>query len=434
MFNGTSMASPQAAGAAALLLSAAKADRPRRHPGRSCAGRSTRSADCDRRRPGVRRRATASSTSPGAWTLLRERVATRGRTPSTRRSAPRSRDFLATPDQGTGIYNRCAAGRRRPRGRARPRRTTVTVTRTSGPAGSVAHRLACVGNDGTFSRADAGASLPLNEPVTDHRSRPSRPPGAHSAILRIDDPATAGRRPRGACTVVVAAATLGGAGVLVRDRAARSSATSQVATSSRCRRAPRRCRSTCPASPPARRPGSSPSTRTASRWRARPAWSATPTSPTRRPATRTSRAYAEPAARASGRSRSSRGAPRRRWTTRSSSRRAVQGVTVDPAVVELPVGRRPGVPTPVTWTVTNDFGPVTVQRPGRPAGQLVHRRGRPSPTGDVAEVHGRGAGGRDPAGRRDRQHQRPGRRPRPLRLPRTASRSARTPTATPRSR
>ena len=39
---------------------------------------------------------------------------------------------------------------------------------------------------------------------------------------------------------------------------------------------------------------------------------------------------------------------------------AVQGVTVTPEVVVLD-SVQAGCPTPVSWTVTNEFGPVTVR-------------------------------------------------------------------------
>jgi hypothetical protein len=51
----------------------------------------------------------------------------------------------------------------------------------------------------------------------------------------------------------------------------------------------------------------------------------------------------------------------------------IQGVTVEPAIVELP-SVAAGVPTPVEWTVTNNFGPVTVTGEGGPLGSARVQR------------------------------------------------------------
>ena len=76
-------------------------------------------------------------------------------------------DFLATPDQGTGIYNRCAKGEG---GQAagESKSYKVTITRTSGASRAVRHDLTWVGNDGTFT-APSSVVLPLNK--AGHRSR-----------------------------------------------------------------------------------------------------------------------------------------------------------------------------------------------------------------------------------------------------------------------
>ncbi len=65
--------------------------------------------------------------------------------------------------QGTGIYNRCAAGQG---GHAigEKRNYTVTVTRTSGPKKSGTYALSLQGNDGTYEMSQKAVTLPLNEP------------------------------------------------------------------------------------------------------------------------------------------------------------------------------------------------------------------------------------------------------------------------------
>lgn len=181
---GSTMAAPQTAGAVALLLSAAKAT--------------------DRGvTPAALRRALYSSATwingepaygqgngmvnvPGAWQLLRGGVETRTYTSSAPVCTELS-NLLTPANQGTGIYNRCiaASGGHRP-GQSKAYR--VNLTRTSGPAGAIRHRLTWLGNDGTFS-APRDVTLPLNRTVgITVTAKPSV--GAHGAILRVDDPAT----------------------------------------------------------------------------------------------------------------------------------------------------------------------------------------------------------------------------------------------------
>ncbi|GAA4436180.1 S8 family serine peptidase [Phytohabitans houttuyneae] len=184
MSNGTSMSSPQTAGAVALLLSAAKAT--------------------DRGvTPAALRRALYSSAKwidgvpafgqgsgmvnvPGAWQLLRGGVETRTYTSSAPVCTELS-GFLTPPGQGTGIYNRCAAANGGPKAGVN-KSYTVKLTRTSGPAGNLRHELNWLGNDGTFS-APRSVVLPLNKTVSiTVNAKPSI--GAHGAILQVDDPAT----------------------------------------------------------------------------------------------------------------------------------------------------------------------------------------------------------------------------------------------------
>lgn len=184
MLNGTSMAAPQATGAAALLLSAAKAT------GRTVS-------------PAALRRALYSSATwidgapahsqgyglvnvPGAWQLLRTGPQPRSYTVDAPVCTPIS-EHLATPHRGPGVFNRCPAGAGGHR-IGETRRYTVRVTRTSGPAQPVAHVLRWVGNDGTF-RAPSLVLLPLNKPVEITVWAQPRA-GVHSAIFRVDDPWT----------------------------------------------------------------------------------------------------------------------------------------------------------------------------------------------------------------------------------------------------
>ena len=54
-------------------------------------------------------------------------------------------------------------------------------------------------------------------------------------------------------------------------------------------------------------------------------------------------------------------------------RTAVQGVTVSPKTVTLP-SVKAGDATPVTWTLKNTFGPVTVTGQGGPLGSALVQR------------------------------------------------------------
>ncbi len=185
MVNGTSMASPQAAGAAALLLSAAKAT----DKGVT---------------PAALRRAIYSSGKPiadtptyaqgygmfdvsGAWKLLKKGVETRSYTADAPVCTPLSNQ-LATPHRGTGVYNRCDAANGGHKANE-SKSYQVKLTRTSGPAGSIKHNVGLRGNDGTFS-APKNVTLPLNQAVTITVTAKPKTVGAHSAIVTIDDPGT----------------------------------------------------------------------------------------------------------------------------------------------------------------------------------------------------------------------------------------------------
>lgn len=196
MLNGTSMASPQATGAAALLLSAARAT------GAAVTPAALRRAIYTSAKPikGVPTYAQGYGMFhvPGAWKLLADGVQTRSYTSEapvcTELSAnltrydPDSGVFEKTPNVGTGVYNRCAIGKGGQQVK-KARHYEVKLTRTSGPSRTVTHTIAFRGNDGTFS-APKIVPLPLNRTVTVDVKAKALTTGAHGAIMTIDDPAT----------------------------------------------------------------------------------------------------------------------------------------------------------------------------------------------------------------------------------------------------
>jgi subtilisin family serine protease len=184
MANGTSMSSPQAAGAAALLLSAAKATDRGVTPAalrRAIYSSATLIDDVP-----VHAQGNGMFNVGGAWKLLEGGIQTRTYTVDAPVCNVMS-DGLATPHRGTGIYNRCAAGAGGVKVN-QPRNFVVKLTRTSGAKGRIAHNLRWIGNDGTFSSKQTvelglnkTASIPVQVKAT---------AGAHSAILAVDDPTT----------------------------------------------------------------------------------------------------------------------------------------------------------------------------------------------------------------------------------------------------
>ncbi|MEV6812927.1 S8 family serine peptidase [Micromonospora sp. NPDC051296] len=185
MFNGTSMASPQAAGAAALLLSAAKAT------DKGVTPEALRRAIYSSAKPIADTPAYAQGYGmfdvPGAWKLLKKGVETRSYTSDAPVCTPLSNQ-LATPHRGTGVYNRCdsANGGHKVN---ESKSYQVQLTRTSGPAGNIRHNVGLRGNDGTFS-APKNVTLPLNQTVTITVTAKPKTAGAHGTIVTVDDPAT----------------------------------------------------------------------------------------------------------------------------------------------------------------------------------------------------------------------------------------------------
>ncbi len=182
MFNGTSMASPQAAGVGALLVSAAKQTGVQSQPAqiRQALNSSSRFIG----RYGAYEQGNGLINATAAWNLLKTNLKPVTITSSVPVNTVLS-GFLATPGRGQGIYDRegVAAGDTYTR--------TYTFNRTSGGGGTKTYNLSWVGNDGTFSSAGSIA-LPLNSARTLAVTVNPAGAGAHSAILNLDDPTTVG--------------------------------------------------------------------------------------------------------------------------------------------------------------------------------------------------------------------------------------------------
>lgn len=184
MFNGTSMASPQAAGAGALLVSAAKQAGVQKQPAqlRQALNSSARFLDATRFK--AYEQGNGLMDVGAAWNLLKTNIKTTAITSSVPVNTVLS-GFLATPGVGQGIYDRegVTVGQSYTR--------TYTFTRTQGGSKAITYNVSWVGNDGTFSSAGSIA-LPANKPVQFPVTVNPATVGAHAAILNLDDPATTG--------------------------------------------------------------------------------------------------------------------------------------------------------------------------------------------------------------------------------------------------
>ncbi|MCX5412578.1 S8 family serine peptidase [Streptomyces sp. NBC_00059] len=198
MLQGTSMSSPQAAGATALLLSAAKQKNIELPPADLRTALTSTATHID----GVPAHAQGSGliNIVGAWKQIEKKGAP-AHEYAVKAPVDTAIDFaLKTPGFGTGLYDReggLKAGEKKS--------YDVVVTRTTGPDTAVKHKLSWKNNDGTFSLTGSSTvSLPLGKPVTVKVQAKPRTAGVHSAILVVDDAKTSGVDQQILSTVVVA--------------------------------------------------------------------------------------------------------------------------------------------------------------------------------------------------------------------------------------
>jgi hypothetical protein len=184
MFNGTSMAAPQATGGAALLLSAAKQGRVSAKPAQ------LRQAIMSSARfiPGYK----AHEQGPGlfrvaqAWELLSSvgGIKTVDISSAVPMNNVLSR-FLTPPGIGTGMYEREGIVTDQSKTR------TYTFTRTSPGEGT--YNLSFLGDTSAFRASASTITLRKDVPVTvDVTFNAQDEPGVYSALLRLDDPTTVG--------------------------------------------------------------------------------------------------------------------------------------------------------------------------------------------------------------------------------------------------
>ncbi|MGW0532032.1 S8 family serine peptidase [Streptomyces sp. NPDC003032] len=197
MLQGTSMASPQAAGASALLLSAAKRERVDLTPAKLRTALTSTASHI--RGEQAYAQGTGLIDVVDAWNAIEDGA--KAHTYAVKAPVDTALEQeLKKP--GTGIYDReggLKAGQKRT--------YDVTITRTSGPDRALRHELDLVKNhEGTFRLlGDGDVTLPLNKPVTVKVQAKAKSAGPHSAILTVDDERTEGIDQQIMSTVVVSA-------------------------------------------------------------------------------------------------------------------------------------------------------------------------------------------------------------------------------------
>ncbi|MFI5678085.1 S8 family serine peptidase [Streptomyces cellulosae] len=199
MLQGTSMASPQAAGASALLLSAAKAKRIDLTPATLRTALTSTAAHIK----GVQAYEEGAGLIDieDAWDAIRDGAT--AHTYTVKAPVDTAIDYaLKTPGFGTGLYDReggLKAGQKKT--------YDVTITRTSGADKAIRHELSFENNAAKTFRilGSDEVRLPLNQPVTVKVQAAPTSAGLKSAILEVDDPKTEGVDQQVLSTVVVSA-------------------------------------------------------------------------------------------------------------------------------------------------------------------------------------------------------------------------------------
>ncbi|MEU6093518.1 S8 family serine peptidase [Streptomyces sp. NPDC047079] len=199
MLQGTSMASPQATGASALLLSAAEQKGIDLTPAKL---RTALTSTADHIKGAQAYEEGAGRINiVDAWDAIRDDATAHDYT--VKAPVDTAIDYaLKTPGFGTGLYDREGGLK------AGDKKTyEITITRTSGPDRAVRHELHFENNYGSTFRilGSDEVRLPLNQPVTVKVQAAAKSAGLKSAILEVDDPSTEGVDKQILTTVVVSA-------------------------------------------------------------------------------------------------------------------------------------------------------------------------------------------------------------------------------------
>ncbi|MFD5251635.1 S8 family serine peptidase [Streptomyces bobili] len=197
MLQGTSMSSPQAAGASALLLSAAK----QKHIELTPADLRTALTSTAHHIKGLQayEEGAGAIDIVDAWEAIEDGATAHEYT--VKAPVDTALDFaLKTPGFGTGIYDReggLKAGQKKT--------YDVTITRTTGADKAIRHELDLENNAaGAFRIVGSDeVKLPLNKPVTVKVQAAPKSTGIKSVILEVDDPKTEGVDKQVLNTVVV---------------------------------------------------------------------------------------------------------------------------------------------------------------------------------------------------------------------------------------
>ncbi|WP_327269515.1 S8 family serine peptidase [Streptomyces sp. NBC_01218] len=197
MLQGTSMSSPQVAGATALLLSAAKQkhiDLPPADLRTALTSSATQIKDVPAHAQGA-----GLINIVAAWKLIKKGAAANEY--AVKAPVDTAIDFaLKDPGFGTGLYDREGGLKT-----GQKKTYDVVITRTTGADRDVAHKLSWKNGDGTFKLVGPSTvRLPLGTPVTVKVQAQPRSVGVHSAILEVDDAKTVGVDHQILTTVVVA--------------------------------------------------------------------------------------------------------------------------------------------------------------------------------------------------------------------------------------
>ncbi|MGW1722928.1 S8 family serine peptidase [Streptomyces sp. NPDC002306] len=199
MLQGTSMASPQAAGASALLLSAAKQKGIALTPA-TLRTALTSTADHIKNVQAYSEGA-GSIDIVDAWDAIKDGATAHDYT--VKAPVDTAIDYaLKTPGFGTGLYDREGGLKS-----GQKKTYDITLTRTSGADKAIRHELHFENNaGGTFRIVGSDeVRLPLNQPVTVKVQAAPKSAGIKSAILELDDPRTEGLDKQILTTVVVSA-------------------------------------------------------------------------------------------------------------------------------------------------------------------------------------------------------------------------------------